>query len=72
MDFAYKYSSASCSCVRWHVLYAAILLTICVLWSPSKNNLQYAYMDELGQEEQEEGLERDDDAGASTDGGRGA
>ena len=26
----------------WHLLYAAMLLTICVLWSPSKSNLQYA------------------------------
>jgi len=27
-----------------------VLLAICYLWSPSKNNRQYAYMDELGQE----------------------
>ena len=31
----------------WHLLYFGVLCTICVLWSPSKNNLQYAYMDEL-------------------------
>ena len=35
----------------WHVLFFLCLLTICVLWSPSKNNLQYAYMDELVAEE---------------------
>ena len=34
----------------WHVLYFMVLLAICYLWSPSKNNRQYAYMDELGQE----------------------
>ena len=33
-----------------HVLYFMVLLAICYLWSPSKNNRQYAYMDELGQE----------------------
>ena len=36
----------------WHVLYLAVLLAICYLWSPSQNNLQYAYMDELGQADQ--------------------
>ena len=30
----------------WHVLYLVVLLAICYLWRPSKNNLQYAYMDE--------------------------
>ena len=29
------------------------------LWSPSKNNLQYAYMDELGQEAEDEEEEVD-------------
>lgn len=38
----------------WHLLYLAVLLAICYLWSPSKNNLQYAYMDELQQQEAEE------------------
>ena len=38
----------------WHVLYLAVLLAICFLWSPSKNNLQYAYMDELTQQEAED------------------
>lgn len=38
----------------WHLLYAAMLLTICVLWSPSKSNLQYAYMDELAVHDNEE------------------
>ncbi|KAL1514711.1 hypothetical protein AB1Y20_003798 [Prymnesium parvum] len=38
----------------WHVLYFGILIAICWLWSPNKNNLQYAYMDELGQCEDEE------------------
>ena len=38
----------------WHVLYLAVLLAICYLWSPSKNNLQYAYMDELQQQEAED------------------
>lgn len=31
----------------WQLLYLVVLLAICLLWSPSKNNLQYAYMDEL-------------------------
>ena len=31
-----------------------MLLAICYLWSPSKNNLQYLYMDELGQEADDE------------------
>ena len=35
----------------WHVLFFLCLLTICVLWSPSKNNLQYAYMEMLVAEE---------------------
>ena len=38
----------------WHILYLAILLSISYLWSPNKNNLQYAYMDELGQDEDDE------------------
>jgi len=38
----------------WHVLHFGILLVIAYLWSPNKNNLQYAYMDELGQEEDQE------------------
>jgi len=38
----------------WHLLYLCILLATCYLWSPNKNNLQYAYMDEIGQEEEEE------------------
>ena len=29
------------------------------MWSPSKNNLQYAYMDELGQEAEDEEEEVD-------------
>jgi len=36
----------------WHVLYFVLLLAVCSLWSPSKNNLQYAYMDEVGQEDE--------------------
>ena len=32
-----------------HLLYLGILVSICYLWSPNKNNLQYAYMDEIGQ-----------------------
>ena len=43
----------------WHVLYFVVLLAICYLWSPSKNNLQYAYMDELGQEAEDEEEEVD-------------
>eukprot|EP00908_Phaeocystis_cordata_P015802 Transcript_26992.p1 GENE.Transcript_26992~~Transcript_26992.p1 ORF type:complete len:504 (-),score=210.75 Transcript_26992:59-1474(-) len=43
----------------WHVLYLAVLLAICYLWSPSKNNLQYAYMDELGQEAEDDEEEVD-------------
>ena len=38
----------------WHLLYFLILLAICYLWSPSKNNLQYAYMDELSSVEQDD------------------
>lgn len=38
----------------WHVLYAGILMAIAFLWSPNKNNLQYAYADELLQDEDEE------------------
>lgn len=38
----------------WHVLYFVLLVAICLLWAPSGNNLQYAYMDELGQAEDEE------------------
>ena len=50
----------------WHVLYLGVLSTICLLWSPSKNNLQYAYMDELSAME-EEGAEPDEDAAAPRD-----
>lgn len=45
----------------WHVLHACVLLTICVLWSPSRNNQQYAYMDELGQEAPDEDGDGDGD-----------
>ena len=45
----------------WHALYFAVLVSITWLWSPSINNLQYAYMDEVGQEDDE----ADDDADAS-------
>jgi len=34
----------------WHVLYFGVLAAICALWSPSKNNLQYAYYDESVQD----------------------
>ena len=51
----------------WHILYFAVLCTICMLWSPSKNNLQYAYMDELVQDPGEEGETEEGDT-ASADG----
>jgi len=38
----------------WHVLYAGILMAIAFLWSPNKNNLQYAYSDEILQDEDDE------------------
>jgi len=44
----------------WHALYFAVLLAVCYLWSPTKSNLQYAYMDELGQEEMQNATELDD------------
>jgi hypothetical protein len=47
----------------WHVLHGCVLLTICVLWSPSRNNQQYAYMDGLGQDAPDE-----DDGSTNGDG----
>jgi amino acid permease len=44
----------------WHVLYFVLLLAVCSLWSPSKNNLQYAYMDEVGQEDEMQPADHDD------------
>eukprot|EP00967_Tisochrysis_lutea_P028126 scaffold32697_cov33-Tisochrysis_lutea.AAC.3 len=44
----------------WHLLYFGILMAFCFLWSPSKNNLQYAYMDEVGQEDELQMAEPDD------------
>lgn len=44
----------------WHVLYFVLLLAVCSLWSPSKNNLQYAYMDEVGQEDELQAADHDD------------
>ena len=49
----------------WHLLYFFILLAISYMWSPNKNNLQYAYMDELGQAEEEEEEEEEADAAKS-------
>ena len=52
----------------WHVLYFGMLATICMLWSPSKNNLQYAYMDELAHEDPgEEVGDHDEDGSTSAD-----
>ena len=45
----------------WHMLYLAVLLSITWLWSPSVNNLQYAYMDELSASLEEE---HEDDEGS--------
>ena len=45
------------------MLHGCVLLTICVLWSPSRNNQQYAYMDELGQDAPDE-----DDGSTNGDG----
>jgi len=50
----------------WHLLYFAILLAICYLWSPNKNNLQYAYMDELGQCEDDDDDDEDAEGGAAS------
>jgi len=45
----------------WHVLYLCILVAIAVLWSPSTNNLQYAYSEQLsmmeGDDDEEDGME---------------
>ncbi|KAJ1633252.1 lung seven transmembrane receptor-domain-containing protein [Pavlovales sp. CCMP2436] len=49
----------------WHLLYAVILMAICFLWSPSKNNLQYAYSQELRQED--EGEEGEGEEAAAKD-----
>ena len=51
----------------WHVLYLGVLVTICVLWSPSKNNLQYAYMDELANLDEESLNDPDEDGGGSAE-----
>ena len=52
----------------WHVLYFGMLATICMLWSPSKNNLQYAYMDELAHEDPgEEVGDHEEDGSMSAD-----
>ena len=50
----------------WHLLYAAVLLTICCLWAPTKSNLQYAYMDELATEVEEAEVGEEEDAGSSS------
>jgi len=44
----------------WHLLYFGILLAICYLWSPTKNNQQYAYFAELGQEEDLQAVDNDE------------
>ena len=51
----------------WHLLYFLILLAICYLWSPSKNNLQYAYMDELANLDEESLNDPDEDGGGSAE-----
>ena len=53
----------------WHVLYFGVLATICVLWSPSKENLQYAYMDELAMDDADGGAHAEDEDGGSMGGG---
>lgn len=50
----------------WHVLYAAILMAIAFMWSPNKNNLQYAYSDELLQEDEHEHDEEGEEEAAVT------
>ena len=57
----------------WHALYALVLVTICVLWAPSRNNMRYAYMDEVSGMEPEdadypEGHINDDGDSTSADG----
>jgi hypothetical protein len=62
----------------WHLLHASILCSVAFLWSPSNNNLQYAYSDELvqdeaeadGQDETEDGDERGGSAKAAAAVGR--
>lgn len=50
------------------MLYFGVLSTICVLWSPSKANLQYAYMDELASLDEEGSMnDPDEDGGASAE-----
>ncbi|KAG8470707.1 hypothetical protein KFE25_009128 [Diacronema lutheri] len=49
----------------WHVLYAAILMAIACMWSPSQNNLQYAYSDELLQDDDAEHDDEGDEDGAA-------
>ena len=37
----------------WHVLYFGLLLCIALLWSPSQNNIQYAYSEQVVFEEED-------------------
>ncbi|XP_020214827.1 transmembrane protein 87B [Cajanus cajan] len=40
----------------WSLLSYALLLVICVLWAPSRNPTRYAYMEETGDDFDEEGI----------------
>ncbi|XVE80738.1 hypothetical protein DITRI_Ditri15bG0004400 [Diplodiscus trichospermus] len=40
----------------WNVLTYSLLVVICVLWAPSRNPTRYAYMEEMGEESDEEGI----------------
>ncbi|RDX74322.1 Transmembrane protein 87B, partial [Mucuna pruriens] len=40
----------------WSLLSYALLVLICVLWAPSRNPTRYAYMEETGDEFDEEGI----------------
>ncbi|KAF5737296.1 transmembrane protein 87B [Tripterygium wilfordii] len=40
----------------WTLLAYALLVVICVLWAPSRNPTRYAYMEEMGEDFDEEGI----------------
>ncbi|XWS13043.1 hypothetical protein CRYUN_Cryun36dG0003400 [Craigia yunnanensis] len=40
----------------WNMLAYSLLVVICVLWAPSRNPTRYAYMEEMGEDSDEEGI----------------
>lgn len=40
----------------WNMLAYSLLVVICVLWAPSHNPTRYAYMEEMGEDSDEEGI----------------